>query len=52
MTISSTPCWPARLDQQVEQRDQALGAFEREALGADVVLVDELLEDLGVGELA
>ena len=37
--------------EQVEQRDQALGALEREALGADVVLVDELLEDLGVGEL-
>ena len=51
MTISSTPCCRGRLDEQVEHRDHALGPLEREALGADVVLVDELLEDLGVGEL-
>ena len=38
--------------EQIEQRDQALGALEREALRADVVRVDELLEDLRVGELA
>ena len=45
------PLLAGGLDQQVEQRDHALGALEREALGPDVVLVDELLEDLGVGEL-
>jgi hypothetical protein len=40
-----------RFEGQVEQRDQALAAFEREALGADELLVEELLEDLRVGEL-
>src|SRR5262249_1894995 len=38
-------------DEQIEKRNQALRALEREALGANVVFVDELLEDLGVGEL-
>ena len=51
MTISSMPCGAGRLDEQIEHRDHALGPLEREALRADVVLVDELLEDLGVGEL-
>jgi hypothetical protein len=32
------------LHRQVEQRDEALGALEREALGADVLLLDEALE--------
>jgi hypothetical protein len=42
----------ARLfDEEVEHRDHALGAFEREPLCAEEVLVDELLEVLGVGEL-
>ncbi len=39
------------LDRQVQQRNQALGAFEREALGADELFVDELLEDHGVGQV-
>ena len=40
------------LDQEIEERDQALGALEREALGAELVApVDELLEDLRVAEL-
>jgi hypothetical protein len=40
------------LDGQVEQRDQALAALERETLGAEeLVRQDELLEDLGIGEL-
>ena len=39
-----------RFDEQVEQRDEAFGALEREALRADVVLVDELFENFRVGE--
>ena len=39
------------LDRQVEQGDQALGAFEREALGPQVLLLDELLEHRGVDQL-
>jgi hypothetical protein len=38
------------LDRLGEQRDQALGALEREALGAGVLLLDELLEQDGVGQ--
>ena len=38
------------LDRQVQQRDQALGAFERKALRAEELLADELLEDHGVGQ--
>ena len=33
------------IDQERQQRDQALRAFEREALRADELLLDELLED-------
>ncbi len=40
-----------RLDEQVDHRDHALGAFEREAPRPEVILVDELLEDLRLGEL-
>jgi hypothetical protein len=40
------------LDHQVEQRDQALRALEREALRAEELLPDELLEDHGVGQPA
>ena len=39
------------LDAEVEHGDHALATLEGEALGADVILVDELLEDLGVGQL-
>ncbi len=39
------------LDQQIEHRDHALASLEREALGADELRVQELLEDLRVGEL-
>ncbi len=42
---------PGRLDEQIDHRDHALGSFERETLGADVVLVNELLEDLRLGQL-
>ena len=38
------------LDRQVQQRDQALGPFQRKALRADELLLDELLEDHGVGQ--
>ena len=40
------------LDRQVEQGDQALGALEREALRAKVLLLDELLEHGGVDQLS
>ena len=39
------------LDQEIEHRDHALRAFGREPLRADEVLVHELLEDLGVGQV-
>ena len=35
-------------DRQLQQRDQALGAFERKALGAQKLFADELFEDDGV----
>ena len=38
------------LDQPVHQRDQALPAFQREALGADVLAVEEGLQRLRVGQ--
>ena len=38
------------LEQPVEQRDQALGAFQREPLLADVLAVEERLQRLGLGE--
>ena len=37
-------------DGQVQQRDEALGPFQRKALGADELAADELLEDHGVGQ--
>jgi hypothetical protein len=40
-----------RLDGEVEQGNQALGAFEREALRADELLLNEFLEDRGAGQL-
>jgi hypothetical protein len=40
------------LDELVDRRDQALAAFEREALLADVLGVEVALEVLGLGELA
>jgi hypothetical protein len=39
------------LEGEVEQRDQALAALERERLRADVLLLDELLEHDRVGQL-
>jgi hypothetical protein len=39
-------------DGHVEERDQALAAFEREALRPQELSMDEGLEDLGVGQLA
>jgi hypothetical protein len=42
---------PGGLHQKIEQRNQALRSFQRKPLGAHVILVDELLEQLGVGEL-
>jgi hypothetical protein len=39
------------LQREVEEWDQRLAALEREALGADVLLLDELLEHHRVGEL-
>ena len=39
------------LGEDVQHGDHAFAAFEREALGAGVLRVQELLEDLGVGEL-
>jgi len=38
------------LDGQVQERNEALGAFQGETLGADELFLDELLEDDGVGE--
>ena len=38
------------LDRQVQQRDQALGSLQGEALRAHVLLVEEVLEDHGIGE--
>ena len=38
------------LDEPVHERDEAFGAFQREALRADVLLVEEGLEGLGVGQ--
>ena len=38
------------LDRQIEQRDEALGALQGEALGAQVLLLDEGLEHRGVGQ--
>ncbi len=37
-------------DGHVQQRDEALGAFQRETLGADELAADELLEDRGIGQ--
>ena len=39
------------LDQAIQQRDEALGALQREALGPEELVVQELLEDLGVDHL-
>ena len=52
MTISSTPALAGVLDERVEQRDERLGALEREALLADVLGVQELLEAVGGGQRA
>ena len=38
-------------DQQVEQRDQGLAAFQRKAFCADEFFLDEVLEDRGIGQL-
>ena len=51
MTISRTPELRRPLDDRVEQRDQHLAPFEREPLLADVVRVQERLEQLGRVEL-
>ena len=40
------------LDHQREQRDEAFRALERETLGADVFLLDELFEDDGVRQVS
>ncbi len=47
MTISCTPLAPRALDQLVHRRDEALAAFEREALLADVLGVQVALESFG-----
>ncbi len=39
------------LDRAIEQRDQALRALEREALRAEELLLDELLEERRLGQL-
>ena len=39
------------LDQPLEQRDQALGPFQREALRAEELVLQELLEHLGADHL-
>ena len=44
------PVGGADVDREVEQRDQCLGALHREALRSDVLLLDELFEDRGLGE--
>ena len=41
----------AAIDQLVEQRDQAVAAFEREALLADVLRVQVAFESVGLGQL-
>ena len=51
MTTSSMPAAPLPLDEIVEQRDQRLAAFEREALLADVLGVQVALEAFGRGQL-
>ncbi len=51
MTISSTPLVPARWTRSVEQRDQALAAFQRKALLADIAGVQIALDALGRGQL-
>ena len=45
------PLGAGLLERQVEQRDQALRTLQREALRPDELLLDELLEDDGVGQL-
>ena len=44
------PCSPAFSIARSKQRNQAFGAFQREALRADELLLDELLEDHRVGQ--
>ena len=51
MTHSSTPVLTALLDQIVEQRNQRVAAFEREALLADVLGMQVALETFGGREL-
>ena len=41
----------ARCQQLVEERDEDGEAFEREALGAEVARLDDLLEDVGADEV-
>ena len=43
---------PRGLDGVVEQGDEALGAFQREALGTDELAVQERFKELRVGELS
>ena len=49
--MSFMPSAPPRLDELVEQRDQAVAAFEREALLADVLRVQIALEAVGLRQL-
>ena len=51
MTIWVTPCARARSMIAIEDRDDALGAFQREALGAQELGLQELLEHLRLGDL-
>ncbi|OPZ13663.1 MAG: hypothetical protein BWZ10_02004 [candidate division BRC1 bacterium ADurb.BinA364] len=44
------PVFARLLDRQIEQRNQAFGAFERETFGAGEVALDELFEDRRVGQ--
>ena len=52
MTASSMPASAAPVEEAVEERDRGLAALEGEALVADVLRVEELLEALGLDELA
>ena len=50
MTISCTPLLAGALDELVHRGDEALAAFEREALLADVLGVQVALEAFGGGQ--
>ena len=49
-TISSNPLLAGLFDRQIQQRNQPFGPFERKALGPEESLLNEFLEDDGVGQ--